>query len=314
MVLDSILWALLILGVLGLLGLVIKKIPVLRVIDPKKIIELNQQAVKHSLLELRLKRKLTNLKNYLSGKLTPVNNFFSSQVNKIRLAFSNTEERVQNKINHHSSPQTTKDELMSEAEEALKYNRLPEAEQKYLEVIKLEPHNLFAYEGLAKTYLEEREYEQAQEVFEYLAQQGLIEIAHLGLARVAAGQGRLDDARVEYLAALNIKDSLVAHLELANILIELGLQSEALLHLRDAKRFEPRNPKILDFYIELSIVNGQPIEAQAALDVLREVNPENQKIPEFDKEIRKIADKLKTKRSHSSNKITSFGIQTNRKR
>lgn len=314
MVLDSILWVLLILGVLGLLGLAIKKFPVLRVIDPKKILELNQQAVKHSLLELRLKRKFINIKNYLGNKLAPVNDFWSGRVKKISSAFKSTEERVQNKIDHHTSPQTTKDELMTEAEDSLKYNHLPEAEQKYLEVIKLDPHNLSAYEGLAKTYLEEREYEQAQEVFEYLAQQGLTEIAHLGLARVAAGQGRLDEARVEYSAALNIKESLVVHLELANILVELGLQAEALLHLRDAKRIEPRNPKILDFYIELSIVNGQPIEAQAALDVLREVNPENQKIPEFDKEIRKITDKLKIKRSHTSNKVTSFGVQTNRKR
>jgi tetratricopeptide (TPR) repeat protein len=314
MVLDSILWVLLILGVLGLLGLAIKKFPVLRVIDPKKIIELNQQAVKHSLLELRLKRKITNAKNYLSNKLAPVNNFFGGRVEKVRSAFKVMEERVKNKIDHRTSPQTTKDELMTEAEDALKYNRLAEAEQKYLEVIKLDLHNLSAYEGLAKTYLEEREYEQAQEVFEYLSQQGLNEIAHLGLARVAAGQGRLDEARVEYSATLNIKDSLVAQLELAKVLVELGLQAEALLRLRDAKRIEPRNPKILDFYIELSIVNGQPIEAQAALDVLREVNPENQKIPEFDKEIRKITDKLKVKRPCISNKITSFGVQTNRKR
>jgi len=152
-----------------------------------------------------------------------------------------------------------------------------------------------AYIGLGEVYLGNREYEQAKEVFEYLVGRGL-PAAHLGLARSAAGQGQLELARAEYQLALEEDNALQPQLELAHVLQELGDPGEAFQHLREARRLEPRNPKLLDFYIELSIVNGQPIEAQSALDTLREVNPDNQKIPEFSQAIRQLADKLKVKR------------------
>ena len=314
MVVDVLLWVLLGVGLLGLVGLVLRKLPVVRVIDTSKLDDLNQRLVKFKLVEQRLRRKLQSMFSSVGNKLTPTRVVLKEGVERVRGVLQHATARVERRLDEHTSPVRTADDFLQQAEAELKAGHYEAAEAQYLRALRQDTHSLAAYEGLGLLYLASREYEQAREVFEYLVGRGQAS-AHLGLARAAAGQGQLEQARQEYQVVLAGAKAAQPQLELARVLLELGDPAEAFLHLREARRIEPRNPKLLDFYIELSIVNGQPIEAQSALDALREVNPENQKIPELAQAIRVLADKLKlkVKRPQRGGHTTTFGVPTKRK-
>ena len=73
-------------------------------------------------------------------------------------------------------------------------------------------------------------------------------------------------------------------------MIALGEVHEALGDAREAYDYylkgrlaSPNNPKYLDFFIQSAIEVGEFYEAQQAIDRLREVNPENANIEEFEK-------------------------------
>lgn len=298
MVLDYILAALFVLGLAGLIGLVLRKIPVLRAIDPSRAADVQQQAVKRGLLEERLRRRLASASASLKRGLAPVARAVIGPVQRLKVRAQAAEERASQQLAEERSPAHTWAEAMTAARAAADAGQWPAAERAYLTAVRQDPKQLGPYEGLGAVYLQLGEYEEAREVFEFLAERGQAGSAHLGLARVAAGQGRLEEAKAEYMACLKTEDASGVRLELARVYTELGAPSEALQQVEAARGLEPRNPKILDFYIELSIVNGQPAAAQEALGVLREVNPENQKISEFASEIRQLSARLKKPNGH----------------
>lgn len=306
--LDGILLVFFTLSFLGLVGLLLHKLPILKVIDVSQVDNLKQQQVKHELVDARLKRKLTKWSKNLKKHLTPL----ISWSRKIFAWFYSQADRWEKSIEHRIAVQTAPEKLAAEvlakAQGLRLSGKLKEAENIYLQFISQHPDRLDAYEGLAEIYLDQRDYEEAREVYEYLANKGEVKESSLGLARVASGQGLLDEAKSQYLSSLTVTNAIQPHLELARIYNQLGNTAEALRHLDEARKLEPNNPKILDFYIELSIVNGQPIEAQAALDVLKEANPDNQKIAGFARTIRDLAQKLKIKKAISVNKVSSFGL------
>jgi len=102
-------------------------------------------------------------------------------------------------------------------------------------------------------------------------------------------------------------------MELAQILCQMGDYTEALKYLKEAKKIEPQNPKILDFYIEVSILNGQLIQARDGLEALKQANPENQKIAEFARTIRELEQKQKAKKPSRKGRSTNFGLPTSKR-
>ncbi|MBI5465773.1 MAG: tetratricopeptide repeat protein, partial [Candidatus Kerfeldbacteria bacterium] len=276
--------------------------------DTSQLAELKQRAVKRDLVETRLRRKLSSAMNDSVGWLHWLVDLVVRRGQEMHDWFKSLQHRWQDDLGRLTSPQAETSELLEQASKAQVAGRLDEAEGKYLEVLRRDPHYLAAYQGLAEVYEEQRDYEEAREIYEYLLKRGGTSLSHLGLARVASGQGRLEEAQEEYLKTIDeLPQAAQPHLELAGILRQLGRTAEALTQTAAARQLEPNNPKILDFYVELSILNGQPTEAQAALDVLREVNPANQKIPELAQEIRRLAQKLKPKRGRAQSRSQSFG-------
>lgn len=313
MLFDYILFALLILGLLGLLGLIILKWPILRLINTNEINKLKQQEVKKELVEAKLKRQLKHLQNDFVKVSQPLR----LMVNQLKVGLlsklKSLEGRAEKQLSELTSPAKLLSEKIEQAEEMVKQEKINEAEQIYLDMIQSNPGNLELYRLLADLYLEARDYEAAHEVYQFLVDKGS-EGSVLGLARAASGQGLLEEAKGQYLKTIDFSNNIQPRLELAKILQQMGNSKEALTQLTEAKKLEPNNPKILDFYIELSIVNGQLTEAQSALDDLREVNPDNQKISEFATQIRESAQKNQPKRVRSSRKISSFGVDLRAKK
>ncbi|MBI4449515.1 hypothetical protein HY634_00470, partial [Candidatus Uhrbacteria bacterium] len=64
-----------------------------------------------------------------------------------------------------------------------------------------------------------------------------------------------------------------------------GKRAAALKEIQAAIGQSPRNPKYLDFAIELAMMERNPRLATKYLTQLREANPENQKLEEFEERI-----------------------------
>ena len=311
MLADVLLFGLLFLAVFGLAGLVWRKLPVLKLTNPSQVAGAHAKEVKRQLVELRLKRQLVELGKWLRVKLSPL----LARVQNMNWGarWRALEASVSERLRARAPEVRTLEDFLAQADEQLSGGELAVAEQSYLEALRLEPHCLPAYQGLGDVYLEARDYEQAREVYEYLVRRGSAQVSALGLARVASGQGKLEEARGQYLASLSISTAVQPRLELARILRELGRLGEAIEQVKEARAFEPNNPKILDIFIELSILNGQPEQAQEALGVLRQVNPENNKIAGFVEAIRALSTKLTPRtRAVRRSRATNFGVKVPR--
>lgn len=314
MLLDLILIFLIAVGLAGLVFLLIRKIPVLRLTNPAEVGKFEQEQLRHQLIFNRLKRQWRKLKDRLRLLLKhPLKRRQENQ--SIIQKLGDWEEFLKRTLNEQSSPQRTLNDYLALADEALKNENWSAAEEAYLEVLKIDPHNWLAYQGLGEVYLEQRDFEAAREIYEFLLKRGRAAVSSLGLARVASGQGRLEEARAEYLGAIQLTTSAQPRLELAQILCELGDYQGALKYLKEARQIEPQNPKILDFYIEVSILNGQPAQAREGLEALKHANPENQKIAELARLIRELEQKQKFQKlkSRPRKRSTTFGLSTNRR-
>ena len=69
--LDLILGILFWLGILGLLGLLWRKWSILKLINPKLVVDINQQEVKHKLVQMRLMRSARSFVQTLTKKFLP---------------------------------------------------------------------------------------------------------------------------------------------------------------------------------------------------------------------------------------------------
>ena len=293
MTIDTLLGVMFVFGWVGLVALLVRKIPVLKAIDTSKLATIKQQAVKRGLLEARLVRSLYAWGRFIKSRTTP--SWLIGKPNSWVASWQNLEDKVKGVIADYSSPDVALADWSVQASQAITRKRWLVAEQWYLKMIQQDPHCLIAYEGLGKIYLEQGEYEQACEVYEFLASRGQFETALAGLVKALKGQGRLSECALKYQELISRVTAIQPRLDLATLFSGMGNNSAAMAIVKHTLAREPNNPKVLDFFIELSIVDKQPIEAQTALDILRQVNPDNKKIPELAKAIEKLVRQTKPK-------------------
>ena len=140
--------------------------------------------------------------------------------------------------------------LLDEAEAYVRQDEFIQAEKRYIEIISHNPKSTEAYEGLGQLYLRSKQYTQARESLKFAL--------------------RLDPKD----ASVNMS---IAELELAE-----GNHSAAVESLRKCIDLRPKNPKYLDSYIQASLDASLAEDARKGIDLLRQVNPENNKIQEFE--------------------------------
>lgn len=131
------------------------------------------------------------------------------------------------------------------------------SESCFLDVITLDPRDLEAYEGLFQIYRTRKSFHETNEILEFLMKLN------------PASSGR-------YL------------FEVAEALLKSGDQKGAWQYGARAIVLESANPKYLDFLIELAILEGHKKEGKKYLEKLREVNPENGKIEEFERRLEEV--------------------------
>jgi tetratricopeptide (TPR) repeat protein len=139
----------------------------------------------------------------------------------------------------------------------------------------------------ARAALARAEYEQAEEQFlACLKMDSKHRDAYLGLTELyrARHEDALADETFAFLRKLCPEDAEVAFLY-AGLLQERGKGAAALREVQAAIARVPRNPKYLDFATALAIVMRKAVPARRWLEQLRDANPENQKLVEFEEQL-----------------------------
>lgn len=152
--------------------------------------------------------------------------------------------------------------LMEEAKAHVDTGRSNEAERALLHVLRLEPRNSGAYGLLGDVYMGNRQYAQAKETFGFLVKM------------------REQDGEVAEVGQDYIRYGLACQ--------ALGEPEGTLEAYEMAVSLEPMNPRYLDLLLEACILEGDQIRAREVLEKLREVNPMNQKLAQFEERITAI--------------------------
>jgi Flp pilus assembly protein TadD len=100
------------------------------------------------------------------------------------------------------------------------------------------------------------------------------------------GQKNYDYAiqTLQHILKINPNDTEVI-IDLGSVFKQKGDFDKALYFFSKAVELEPTKPKSLDFLVDISIIIGNKELAKSALKKLKEVNPENGKIEEFEQRI-----------------------------
>ncbi len=161
--------------------------------------------------------------------------------------------RAQKEGGTHSGHIEVRRQLMEEADALMVAEEYTAAEQRLIEYLTLDPKNAEVYERLGIIYMRTRQWEQAVETFQH---------AH----RLAPN----DASILVYLGELSMRD---------------GKVEEAVAFFKEAVQLRPTNPKYLDFLIESSILANDQKLAREGLYYLKQANPDNKKIEEFEARI-----------------------------
>ncbi|MFA5070622.1 MAG: tetratricopeptide repeat protein [Patescibacteria group bacterium] len=286
-------------GLIGLIAIsviiiiIIRKFPVLSVIDIKKVPQEKENQVKEQLIEQKLKRKASNLFQKVSKYSRPVYKKLENQARNWRQNIIELEKRYQRRsktpttLEEKSEQERKISSLLSEAG-ALKDRELfKEAEGKCVEVLSLDAKNLDAYHYLGDLYLEMKDFEHAKEIFRFLIKLNASDDQALsGLGLVASSLGNLKEAEEELLASITYNNKKPSYyLDLARVYQALGQTDKALHCCQEALKLEPKNPKILHNLLQVCLEMKNKGLAIRTFDRLQAVNPENKKLEEIKKQI-----------------------------
>lgn len=268
--------------------IVVRKFPALSSLDVESIPAEKEARFKEQIISNRLKRSIIKWRTKIAKLITPigqvVNRFFKwlyDRLSQLREDYKSKE------VLSDSDHREKVEQLFNEAEEVKKQDDLTSAEKKYIEIIGLDSKNIKAFKALAQLYFEDKNYEEAKETLEHILKlKHDDEEVYSSLAQVARGKGDLTEARNEYLKAIDINNKRSEdYFNLALVYQAMENIDEAVTSIKKALQIEPNNPRYLDSALELSIINKDKALALDAYQKLLEVNPDNQKLEEFKKQV-----------------------------
>lgn len=239
-------------ALLAVLVLFARKIPQLRVLDVSTIREEREKQLKERIILERFERlrkeKLGGVTKVATGLWTGASKAGRRLVQRL-YRVEQYYQRLRQPSAAATDPTAVK-RLLEQAADFVRQDELIQAEKVYIEVISHHPKNVEAYEGLGNLYVRNRQHEQARETLKFAL--------------------RLDPKNASVLMSLG-------QLESAD-----GQKKEALEHLRAAVDLRAKNPKYLDAYVEAALDAGQAADVARGIALLKEVNPDNQNIADFE--------------------------------
>ncbi len=271
----------------------VRHLPEAAALDVGSLPEERQARLKSTILEAQLLRKANNFWKKASIVFVPLARFlflsYKTGVKHLRVLERTYRFHTASPLPDTSAKAELKlQALLEKGRAALEGGNLAQAEESYLEVLKINAATLEAYNGLGRVYVKRQEWDQARETFNYISKNwpGHDQSFAL-LAMVEEVAGNLEKAKNLYLHALSINNNVLEyHQNLAEIYLSLGDNEKALSSLQKAQALEPNNPKILDQLLQVSILVGNKSLAQEVLDKIKKVNPEHGKLGELEEKVK----------------------------
>jgi len=254
MSIDLILLALFFIAFLVIAVMSGRKALFLRTIDVNAIPQDRAALVKNDLFATRLSRKFIVVSRWVTTRSQParqkIQERYGALVEKVETL--EREYRVRAMLKRSSvDPQTTAriQAILDEANQLLKDEELEKAEQKYIEVISLQPTEGEAFQGLGEVYMAKKDYTHAKE-------------------------------SLKHANKLSPRSTAIL-LDLADVYQLTGHQQKALEECRKSVALEPNDPKSLHALFVASIAVGNKQLAKSTLTQLAAINPDNQKLSEY---------------------------------
>ncbi|MEW6610437.1 MAG: hypothetical protein AB1352_02290 [Patescibacteria group bacterium] len=248
----------------GLILLVVRKFPVLSLLNVYDVKEQAERRVKRAILEQRMHRKFSVTIRTALQKIHPFVHWAREKFLSVKEWARALEVRYQQTLEEErrrvipEMPRSV-EELIEEGKKQLERGDDAGAEQTILRAIAQEPRSITAYKALTRLYVSRREYDHVREIDEFIL--------------------KLDPHQAEVYA------------DLGTALTALGESALALDALEKAVMLEEENPKYLDQLLELAILRKKKSLAKETLIKLQEVNPQNEKIPIFVGRVQELPEK-----------------------
>ncbi len=254
-----------------ILIIILKKFPALAILDVANLPGQKEAKFKDQLLQKRVERDLARGFSFLSRWYLALvkhwSNFLQGwhkRLKNLKLTY-----RLQRKIPSSEKAKRLK-ALFLAADELFAEEDYSEAENKLIEIIKLDQKNLQAFFKLGELYEAQKKWPEASQTYEHT----------LKLLRQSPPLGNGNDLTPQKI-----------YFSLAEVAKETADYKKALENIREALELEPNNPRFLDLILDLSIMKKDCAAAKEYWEKLAAVNPENNKLAEWRGKIEALAEK-----------------------
>ena len=235
--------------------MLLRKIPALRVIDIQTIQHERTKELKEKIIMDKFERSARNKWRAVS-KVSSTAVKGASRVGRRAVQKLYAIEQYYQKLNraasdgHYAYPQETIYKMTDEANRLMREEEYIPAEKIFIDIISHNPRSVDAYEKLGNMYLAKGDFDQAHETLQFAL--------------------RLSPNNASVFVSL------------AEIELQLEKPKSALVYLQKAVAKRSKNPKYLDLYIDSALKAGSLKDTRHGLQLLKKVNPENQKIADFE--------------------------------
>lgn len=245
--------------------MILRHFPALAVLDVENIPEEKEQQTKEKIIRQRMKRKISFLENFFDNASKFFNKIFISLNEKLKkLQKEKKQKKAEVVLSEVSDIEKIKI-LFSQAEEFIKKENCDEAEKKLVEIISLDDKNFLAFLELGKVYYSEDKYQEAKQTLLYALKLSEISIEPISNNELT---------NLNYLLAL-------INQELFDI-------DKAIFHLEKSLELAPNNPRYLDLMLSLCIIKKDKFKAKDFLNKIKEVNPDNNNITDWEAQVRDL--------------------------
>jgi tetratricopeptide (TPR) repeat protein len=271
--------------------LFLRHLPDVKNLDVNSIAEERQIDAKNKLLEAKLARHGTQVKDKLDQLFSSKKGFFTNQLLNIRKKVQSLEEKYhgypkEQKVNVKKTVKV----LLAEAEDLINSKDYATAEKNLIEVLSRDDRNIDAYELLGELYMNDKQYNQAEEIYQHLLR--LITTGsgqYEKLDSVNIKNDDLAEAEIDFLSTLEAGSQVAFYYSNLGEVCEFTERLEgALDNYLKATTIEPDNPKYLDKLIEVSIESGDRGLAKKTFNHIKKINPDNTKLDAWQRSIAKI--------------------------
>ena len=276
-----------------------KKFPQLKLIDLKTLAKERHAQVKSRIMKDRFDRSMGELSKRSSTVATGLREKIGAKYRGLYDKLKTMEAEAEAQSPPAPDVRDSRiARLMADAESAFEDDRPEDAEKKYIDVLRLDPHSVDAYRGLAEVYIELKSYDQARETLEFLLKLNKDDDrAFERLGAIEVFKGNFRQAEERFLSSIALAGNVASHrVQLAKVYLQTGEEKKAWDQFKLALASEPYNPKYLDYFLEVSILIGDAEAAEEALNALEAANPDNAKLEGFRERVNDLREKASRKK------------------